>query len=77
VGAEVGFEDVSVGALAMEFDASSEGFCLRSGEGQASVHGCFVRGGGFRFDQAAKELKEGWLLATSTGEEGAHGNCRS
>ena len=73
-GAEAGFEDVSEGSLAVELDACAEGAGMVGGEGHAGVDGWFIRGWGFRFDEAAEELEEGRLLAASSGEEGAHGN---
>jgi hypothetical protein len=72
----VGFENISKGALALEFDAATEGSGLVGGEGQAAVDGGLVCGGGLRFDESAEELNEGRLLAAGSGEQCAHGNCR-
>jgi hypothetical protein len=75
--AEADFEHVPEGALAVELDATAEVSGVIGGEGHAGVNGGFVVGRGFRFDHAAEQPQEGWLLTTSPGEDGAHGNGRS
>jgi hypothetical protein len=74
---EAGFEDVSALALAVEFDAATEGAGPVSGKGHAAVDGGLVHRGGLGFDKSAEELKEGRLFAAGSGEQGAHGNCGS
>jgi hypothetical protein len=59
----------------VELDAASDGAGLVGGKGYATVDGGLDGGGGFGFDEAAEELKEGRLLSAGSGEEGAHGNC--
>jgi hypothetical protein len=38
----VGFENISKGALAVEFDAATEGFSVRCGVGNAAIDSGFV-----------------------------------
>jgi hypothetical protein len=44
--------------------------------GNAGVDGGFVVGGGLNANEILDEIEQGWLLATGSGEQGAHGNGR-
>jgi hypothetical protein len=72
--AEAGFEDVAIGALAVELDSSAQRSCMDCGESHAGINSGFRVGGRFGVDEAAREIEESVLFATGAGKQGAHGN---
>jgi hypothetical protein len=73
-GAEAGFEHVAEGALAVELDAAAERFGVGGGLGDAGIDGGFVVGGRLDANEILDEIEQGGLLATGSGEQGAHGD---
>jgi len=71
---KMGFENIAMIVLPVEFDAAAELLEVGGGEGCAGVDGGFGVGGGFGLDEFTGEIEKRRLFAAGSGEEGAHGN---
>jgi hypothetical protein len=69
----MGFENIAVVRVPVEFNAAAELLEVRGGESNAGVDRGFRVGGRFGLNQFAGEIEEGALFAARPGQQGAHG----